>query len=71
MTHAVRAGTVESYLNSLGQDFVRFFVNFGFYKIMRVAGRTFRDFLLAIDQLHDSNRYTFPENAPTSVSRDG
>lgn len=60
MVHLVRAGTVESYLNSLGQDFVRFFVNFGFYKIIRVAGRTFRDFLLAIDQLHDSNRYTFP-----------
>jgi guanylate cyclase, other len=71
MVHVLHKGTAESYLTSFGQDFVRFFVNFGFYKIIRVAGRTFRDFLFAIDQLHDSNRYTFPKmNQPLFLVTD-
>ena len=71
MVHVLHEGTAESYLKSFGQDFVRFFVNFGFYKIIRVAGRTFRDFLFAIDQLHDSNRYTFPKmNQPLFLVTD-
>ncbi len=48
-------------LHSLGQKFVEFFSNYGFEKIMRVAGRRYRDFLVAIDQLHDSNRFSFPK----------
>ena len=38
-----------------------FFSNYGFEKILRVAGRNFSDFLHSIDQLHDSNRFTFPK----------
>lgn len=38
-----------------------YFSNFGFEKILRVAGRNFRDFLYSIDQLHDSNRFVFPQ----------
>jgi guanylate cyclase len=26
-----------------------------------VAGREYRDFLISIDQLHDSNRFSFPK----------
>lgn len=49
-----------------GQYFVSFFTRFGFDKILRVAGRSFRDFLYSIDQLHDSNRFTFPHmKSPT------
>ena len=44
-----------------GECFVRFFTNYGYDKILRVAGRHFRDFLLSIDQLHDSNRFSFPK----------
>ena len=61
MTHVLHEGTPESFLEFFGEDFVRYFVNFGFDKILRVAGRTLRDFLFAIDQLHDSNRFTFPQ----------
>ena len=61
MVHVLHDGTPESYLTAFGHDFVRFFVNFGFHKIIRVAGRSFRDFLFSIDQLHDSNRFTFPQ----------
>ncbi|CAF0865964.1 unnamed protein product [Adineta steineri] len=60
MANILHEGTSESYLEFFGEDFVRYFVNFGFDKILRVAGRTLRDFLFAIDQLHDSNRFTFP-----------
>lgn len=55
----LREGTVNTYLQFLGQDFFRYFLNFGYGKLFRVAGRTLREFYLAIDQLHDSNRYTF------------
>ena len=44
-----------------GASFVEFFSNYGFEKILKVAGRNFRDFLYSIDQLHDSNRFTFPK----------
>jgi guanylate cyclase len=61
MAHILHEGTAETYLEFFGQDFVRYFANFGFDKIFRVAGRTVRDFLFAIDQLHDSNRFAFPQ----------
>jgi guanylate cyclase len=44
-----------------GECFVKFFTNYGYDKILRVAGRYFRDFLLSIDQLHDSTRFSFPK----------
>jgi hypothetical protein len=47
-------------MHFFGQAFVTFFSQFGFEKILRVAGRNFRDFLYSIDQLHESNRFTFP-----------
>jgi guanylate cyclase len=34
---------------------------FGYDKILRVAGRSFRNFLYSIDQLHESNRFSFPK----------
>lgn len=52
-------GTVNTYLQFLGQDFFRYFINFGYGKLFRVAGRNLREFFSVIDQLHDSNRYTF------------
>jgi len=61
MAHILHEGTAETYLEFFGQDFVRYFANFGFDKIFRIAGRTVRDFLFAIDQLHDSNRFVFPQ----------
>ncbi len=61
MAHILEEGTPEYYLEFFGQDFVRYFINFGFDKILRIAGRTVRDFLFAIDQLHDSNRFAFPQ----------
>ena len=53
-------GDYDFYMEFFGRKFVTFFSSYGFEKILRVAGRHFRDFLHSIDQLHDSNRYTFP-----------
>ena len=53
-------GTPDTYLAFLGEDFFRYFIHLGYNKLFRVAGRSFREFLFSIDQLHDSNRYTFP-----------
>lgn len=49
------------FFRSKGHSFVGFFSNYGFEKMLRVAGRSFRHFLHSIDQLHDSNRYSFPK----------
>jgi guanylate cyclase len=53
-------GDNDFYMEFFGKKFVKFFSTYGFEKILRVAGRSFRDFLHSIDQLHDSNRFTFP-----------
>ncbi|CAF3478037.1 unnamed protein product [Adineta steineri] len=53
--------TSDYYMEYFGECFVRFFTNYGYDKILRVAGRHFRDFLHSIDQLHDSNKYSFPK----------
>jgi guanylate cyclase len=51
----------DFYMKFFGECFVRFFTTYGYDKILRVAGRHFRDFLHAIDQLHDSTRFSFPQ----------
>jgi len=61
MAEILNDGKRETYLEFFGENFIHYFSRVGFYKIFRVAGRTFADFLYTIDQLHDSNRFTFPQ----------
>ena len=61
LAETLHEGTRDTYLERFGQDLFGHFRSFGYYKLFRIAGRTFREFLFSIDQLHDSNRYTFPE----------
>ncbi|CAF0994520.1 unnamed protein product [Adineta ricciae] len=61
MVEILNDGTRESFLQFFGANFIHYFYRYGFDKILRVAGRTLRDFLFVIDQLHDSNRFTFPQ----------
>lgn len=56
----LREGTPDYYMQFFGECFVRFFTNYGYDKILRVAGRYFGDFLHSIDQLHDSTKFSFP-----------
>ncbi|CAF0824330.1 unnamed protein product [Adineta ricciae] len=61
LTSVMREGSPDYYMEFFGKCFVRFFTTYGYDKILRVAGRHFGDFLHAIDQLHDSNRFSFPQ----------
>ncbi|CAF4649486.1 unnamed protein product, partial [Rotaria sp. Silwood2] len=61
LTDILHEGTPEYYMQFFGECFVRFFTNYGYDKILRVAGRHFRDFLHSIDQLHDSTKFSFPQ----------
>ncbi|KAK3103807.1 hypothetical protein FSP39_022035 [Pinctada imbricata] len=51
--------TKEGFFQYFGQCFVLFFSNYGYDKIMRVAGRNYRDFLHEIDNLHEMMRYSY------------
>ncbi|CAF3508240.1 unnamed protein product [Rotaria sordida] len=61
MIEILNDGTRDTYLEFFGTNFIHYFYRCGFDKILRVAGRTLRDFLFVIDELHDSNRYIFPQ----------
>ncbi len=61
MVEILNDGTRDTYLEFFGANFIHYFYRYGFNKILRVAGRNLRDFLFTIDQLHDSNRFTFPQ----------
>jgi hypothetical protein len=40
--------------------FLGFFSKYGYDKLFKTAGRSFRDFLYLIDQMHSSSNYSFP-----------
>lgn len=61
MAEILNEGTRATYLEFFGTNFIHYFHRYCYGKLFQVAGRTFRDFLFVIDQLHDSNRYTFPQ----------
>ncbi|CAF2423788.1 unnamed protein product [Rotaria sp. Silwood2] len=61
LAEALNDGGPDFYMQFFGECFVNFFTNYGYDKILRVAGRHFREFLFSIDQLHDSNRFSFPK----------
>ena len=60
MVEILNDGTCNTYLERFGANFIHYFYTNGYDKILRVAGRSLREFLLTIDQLHDSSRFTFP-----------
>jgi guanylate cyclase len=61
LSEILHEGGPDLYMQFFGECFVKFFTNYGYDKILRVAGRHFRDFLHSIDQLHDSTRFSFPK----------
>ncbi|CAM2714541.1 unnamed protein product [Rotaria socialis] len=61
LSEILHEGEPDLYMEFFGVCFVKFFTAYGYDKILRVAGRHFRDFLHSIDQLHDSTRFSFPK----------
>ena len=56
----MQSGDTEVYMEMFGKSFVGHITTFGYDKILRISGRGFRDFMYSIDQLHESNRFSFP-----------
>ncbi|XP_067655765.1 soluble guanylate cyclase 89Db-like [Haliotis asinina] len=52
---------VDEYMYYFGQCFVDFCRHYGYDKVLRVAGRHYRDFLNGIDNLHETIRFSYPK----------
>ncbi|XP_041365929.1 soluble guanylate cyclase 88E-like [Gigantopelta aegis] len=53
--------TINDAMYYFGQCFVDFCRHYGYDKILRVAGRHYRDFLHGIDNLHETVRFSYPK----------
>ncbi|ESO97685.1 hypothetical protein LOTGIDRAFT_104058 [Lottia gigantea] len=60
-SHVVQDKTSEEYLGYFGTCFVDFCASYGYDKILRTAGRNYRDFLIGIDNLHETIRFSYPK----------
>ncbi|XP_071104939.1 soluble guanylate cyclase 89Db-like [Haliotis cracherodii] len=52
---------IDEYMYYFGQCFVDFCRHYGYDKVLRVAGRHYRDFLNGIDNLHETIRFSYPK----------
>ncbi|XP_025087604.1 soluble guanylate cyclase 88E-like isoform X3 [Pomacea canaliculata] len=52
--------TVDCSMHFFGTCFVTFCAQYGYDKILRVAGRNYCDFLHGIDNLHETIRFSYP-----------
>jgi guanylate cyclase len=52
---------VDELMENFAAHFVTFVSNFGYDKILRVLGRTMRDFLNGLDNLHEYMRLSYPK----------
>lgn len=53
--------SIDECMHFFGACFVNFCVHYGYDKILRVAGRCYRDFLHGIDNLHEMIRFSYPK----------
>lgn len=56
----------QAYMEYFGNAFVDFTSSLGYSKVLKVYGRSFRDFLDNIDSLHEHLRFGFPRLQPPS-----
>ncbi|KAK3594150.1 hypothetical protein CHS0354_040928 [Potamilus streckersoni] len=54
-------GSMDEYMDYFGKCFVEFCSSYGYDRVLRVAGRHYRDFLHGIDNLHEVLRFSFPK----------
>ena len=53
LAEILHEGTLDTYSTYFGRDFYRYFQNIGYHRLFRIAGRSLREFLFMIDQLHE------------------
>ena len=49
-----------------GYEFINFMCQFGYERILRILGRSLKDFLNGLDNLHEYMRYSYPKLKPPS-----
>ena len=64
--HDVTGDNEIEFMREVGYDFVLFLSKFGYDKMLRVLGRSMRDFLNGLDNLHEYLRFSYPKMKPPS-----
>lgn len=49
-----------------GTEFITFMTQFGYERILRILGRSLKDFLNGLDNIHEYMRYSYPKLKPPS-----
>jgi guanylate cyclase len=60
-------------MEAFGAEFIDFMGSFGYERILRILGRSLRDFLNGLDNLHEYMRHSYPKLKPPSffVEKEG
>jgi guanylate cyclase len=53
-------------MEAFGVEFINFMCKFGYGNVLRILGRSLRDFLNGLDNLHEYMRYSYPKLKPPS-----
>ncbi len=53
-------------MEMLGVEFINFMGHVGYGRLLRILGRSLRDFLNGLDNLHEYIRYSYPRIKPPS-----
>ena len=53
-------------MESFGAVFINFMSQFGYEKILRILGRSMKDFLNGLDNLHEYMKFSYPRLKPPS-----
>jgi guanylate cyclase len=53
-------------MENFGMEFITFMTQFGYERILRILGRSLKDFLNGLDNLHEYMRYSYPKLRPPS-----
>ncbi|XP_071809018.1 soluble guanylate cyclase 88E-like isoform X1 [Asterias amurensis] len=58
--------TAQEFMEATGIEFVKFLGKYGYDRMLRVLGRSMRDFLNGLDNLHEYLRFSYPKMKPPS-----
>lgn len=58
--HVTKSKDFNQWMTFFGTCFVEFCTTYGYDKLLRVAGRYYRDFLHGIDNIHEVIRFSYP-----------
>lgn len=58
--------TFEDLMELFGIEFIHYMTKYGYGNVLRILGRSLRDFLNGLDNLHEYMRYSYPKLKPPS-----